>query len=225
MAGAGLIDDYVAALDRRLRGPGPVKDDLLAEARDSLHDAAAAHRDRGLGEEDAQRRAVAEFGPVTAVAREYQGLLGLAHGARTLRSMLLVVPLVSVLWELNRRFWIGAWDDFAVPPPGWYLAVARFTDASAWVVAGAAVLALLVGRRLARTSVSTPALARLAGAVAVGAVGVSLLGHVAILAATAYVDAARLVVSPPVAVATAASLAVALRLAVLARRCLVFSSA
>ncbi len=224
MAGAGVIDDYVAALDRRLRGPGPVKGDLLAEARDSLHDAAAGHRDRGLDEEAAQRRAVAEFGPVTTIAREYQGVLGLAHGVRTLRSVMLVIPLAYVMWELNRKFWIGAWDDFDAPPPDWYLAIARLNDTSAWFVAGVAVLALLVGRRLARTAVSTATLARLAGAVAVAAVGVSVLGNVAILAATAYLDATRLLMSPPVAAATVVSFAIALRLAVLARRCVVFSS-
>jgi len=224
VAGSGVIDDYVTALDRRLRGPDPVKDDLLAEARDSLHDAADAHRDRGLAEEDAQRRAVAEFGPVGAIAREYQGLLGLAHGARTLRSVMLVIPLAYVMWELNRKFWIGAWDDFDAPPPDWYLVVARFNDTSAWLVAGLAVLALLVGRRLARTAVSTLTLARLAGVVAVVAVGVSLLGNVAILAATAYLDAPRLLMSPPVAAGTALSFVIALRLAVLARRCVVFSS-
>ncbi|KOX29480.1 hypothetical protein ADK67_10905 [Saccharothrix sp. NRRL B-16348] len=211
-------------MDRRLRGPDPVKDDLLAEARDSLHDAAAAHLDRGLGEEDAQRRAVAEFGPVTAIAREYQGLLGLAYGARTLRSVMLVIPLAYVMWELNRRFWIGAWDDFSAPPPDWYLTVARLNDTSAWFAAGAAVLALLIGRRLARTAVSTVTLARLGGAVAVAAVGLSLLSNVAILAATAYLDVARLFLSPPVTAATVVSIAIALRLAVLARRCVVFSS-
>ncbi|WP_447005699.1 permease prefix domain 1-containing protein [Saccharothrix isguenensis] len=168
-AGAGLIDDYcVTALDRRLRGPEHVKDDLLAEARDSLHDAAAAHRDGGLAEDAAQRRAVAGFGAVSAIAREYRGVLGLAHGTRTLRAVMLVVPLIHVMWELNRRFWIGAWNDFDAPPPDWYLVIARLNDTSAWVVAGVAVLALLVGRLLARTALSTVTLARLAGAVAAG---------------------------------------------------------
>ncbi|WP_083752006.1 permease prefix domain 1-containing protein [Saccharothrix sp. ALI-22-I] len=224
MAGAGLIDDYVTALDRRLRGPEHVKDDLLAEARDSLHDAAAAHRDGGLTEEAAQRRAVAEFGPVTTIAREYQGLLGLAHGARTLRAVMLVIPLTFVMWELNRRFWIGAWNDFDAPPPDWYLAIARFNDTTAWIVAGVAIVALLVGRRLARTTLSTVTLSRLAGAVAVGAVAVTVLGNVAILAATAYLDVTRLVMSPPVGAATLVSFVIELRLAVLARRCVAFSS-
>ncbi|ONI86322.1 hypothetical protein ALI22I_25670 [Saccharothrix sp. ALI-22-I] len=219
-----MIDDYVTALDRRLRGPEHVKDDLLAEARDSLHDAAAAHRDGGLTEEAAQRRAVAEFGPVTTIAREYQGLLGLAHGARTLRAVMLVIPLTFVMWELNRRFWIGAWNDFDAPPPDWYLAIARFNDTTAWIVAGVAIVALLVGRRLARTTLSTVTLSRLAGAVAVGAVAVTVLGNVAILAATAYLDVTRLVMSPPVGAATLVSFVIELRLAVLARRCVAFSS-
>lgn len=224
MAGTGLIDDYVTALDRRLRGPDHVKDDLLAEARDSLHDAADAHRHSGLTEEAAQRRALAEFGPVAAIAREYQGLLGLAHGARTLRTVMLVLPLAHLMWELNRRFWIGAWDDFDAPPPDWYLLIARVNDSTAWVVAGVAVIALLVGRRLARTAVSTVTLARLAGVVAVAAVATAALGNVAIMVATAYLDAARLLMSPPVAAATLVSLVIVLRLAVLARRCVVFSS-
>ncbi len=219
-----MIDEYVTALDRRLRGPGHVKDDLLAEARDGLDDAARAHRDRGLDEEAAQRRAVAEFGPVTAVARDYQGLLGLAHGARTLRTLMLVLPAVHVIWELNRRFWIGAWQGFDAPPPSWYLFVARFNDTASWVVAGVAVVALLVGRRLARTAVSTLTLARLAAVLAVVAVGAALCGNLGILLATAHLDPARLLFSPPVAAATLFSLAVLLRLAVLARRCLVFSS-
>lgn len=224
MPGAGVIDEYVTALDRRLRGPDQVKDDLLAEARDSLDDAACAHRDRGLDEEAAQRRAVAEFGPVGVVARDYQGLLGLRHGARTLRAVMLVLPLVHVMWELNRRFWMGAWQDFAVPPPSWYLAVARFNDTASWVVAGVAVVALLLGRRLARTSVSTLTLARLAGGVAVAAVAAAAGGQLAILLATAHLDASRLLLSPPVALATLFSFAVLARLAVLARRCVAFSS-
>ncbi|WP_433268596.1 permease prefix domain 1-containing protein [Actinosynnema sp. CS-041913] len=224
MAGAGVIDDYLTALDHRLRGPERVKEDLLAEARDSLDDAAEAYRDGGLAPEDAQRRAVAEFGPVSRIARDYQGLLALAHGARTLRTLLVVIPLAHVMWELNRRFWIGAWNSFDAPPPDWYLVIARANDSTGWIVAGVALCALLAGRLLARAGVSTVALARLAGAVAVTAVGASVLGNVAIMTATVHVDAGRLLMSPPVTAASLMSLLIMLRLAVLARRCLVFSA-
>jgi hypothetical protein len=224
VAGAGVIEDYVTALDRRLRGPSHVKDDLLAEARDSLDDAASAYRDAGLTPTDAQRRAVAEFGPVAVIARDYQGLLGLAHGVRTLRTLLLVLPLAHVMWELNRRFWIGAWNDFDAPPPDWYLWIARANDSTGWVVAGTALCALLAGRLLARRGVRAVTLARLAGAVAVTAVAATAAGNIAIMAATAHLDASRLLLSPPVAVATGVSFLITLRLAVLARRCLVFSA-
>ncbi|GAA3459704.1 permease prefix domain 1-containing protein [Saccharothrix longispora] len=224
MARASLIDDYVTALDRRLRGPAALKDDLLAEARDSLVDAADAHRSRGLPDTDAQRRAVTEFGPVTTVARDYQGVLGLAHGTRTLRTVILVLPLAHLLWELNRRFWIGAWDPFAAPPPDWYLLVARANDAASWVAAGAALLALLTGRALARLGVGATTLARLAGAVAAVAVGAASTGNLSIMVATAHLDPSRLLMPPPVLAASLVSLLVLARLAVLARRCVVFSS-
>ncbi|MBB5956188.1 hypothetical protein FHS29_002774 [Saccharothrix tamanrassetensis] len=226
MAGADVIDDYLTALDRRLRGPEHVKEDLLAEARDSLDDAAAAYRDGGLAAEDAQRRAVADFGPVNRIARDYQGLLALAHGVRTLWTLLLVVPLARVMWELNRSFWIGSWPAFdpAGPPPDWYLLIARANDSAAWIVAGAALGALASGRLLARRGWSTVKLARLSGLVAVGAVGVSLFGNVSIMIATALVDAARLLMSPPVGLASLVSLVIMLRLLVLARRCVVFST-
>ncbi|WP_309117129.1 permease prefix domain 1-containing protein [Saccharothrix sp.] len=226
MAGAGVIDEYVTALDRRLRGPGPLKRDLLAEARDSLDDAASALADAGLDPASAQRRAVADFGPLPVIARDYQSLLALAHSARTLRTVLVVVPLVHVLWELNRRFWMGAWPDGDVPLPGWYLVVARLNDWVAWVVAGLVLVALVGGRVLARRGVGTTTLARLAGGVAVAAVAAPLLGSLSIITATASVDVSRLLeLSPPVTLATVAMYAVMVRLAVLARRCLVFSAA
>ncbi|CCH28194.1 permease prefix domain 1-containing protein [Actinosynnema sp. NPDC047251] len=225
MAGAGVIDEYLAGLDRRLRGPAPVKRDLLAEAQDSLVDAAEAHAAGGLDVEQAQRRAVAEFGPVHRVARDYQGLLALAHGVRTLWTVALVLPLAHVLWELNRTFWIGAWPGFGPsgPPPDWYLVIARANDSTGWVVAGAALGALPVGRLLARRGTGTVTLARLAGAVAAAAVGVNVLATVAITVATAHLDVGRLPMSPPVVAATAVSLLIMGRLAVLARRCLVFA--
>ncbi|MGM1060130.1 permease prefix domain 1-containing protein [Saccharothrix sp. Mg75] len=224
MARASLIDDYVTALDRRLRGPAALKDDLVAEARDSLADAADAHRSRGLPDHDAEHRAVTEFGPVATVARDYQSVLGLAHGARTLRTVVLVLPTAHVLWELNRRFWIGAWGAFPAPPPDWYLLVARANDSASWVVAGAALLALLTGRALARRGVAATTLARLAGAVAAVAVTTAAGGNVAIVLATAHLDASRLLTSPPVLAASLVSLLVLARLAVLARRSVVFSS-
>ncbi len=226
MAGTGVIDEYLTALDRRLRGPERIKEDLLAEARDSLDDAVEAYRDGGLPEADAQRRAVAEFGPVNHIARDYQGLLALAHGVRTLWTLILVVPLAHVMWELNRSFWVGPWTafDHADPPPDWYLFLARANDSAGWIVAGAALCALVVGRLLARRGTSSFTLARLAGAVAATTVAFSLFGNLSIIVATAHFDTSRLLMSPPLIAATAVSTVIMLRLAVLARRCLAFAA-
>ncbi|MBW4719266.1 permease prefix domain 1-containing protein [Saccharothrix obliqua] len=226
MAGAGVIDDYLTDLGGRLRGPEHVKEDLLAEARDSLDDAAAAYRDGGLAAAEAQARAVADFGPVDHTARDYQGLLALAHSVRTLWTLIVVLPLARVLWELNLAFWIGSWPSFdgVAPPPAWYLWVARANDSAGWVVAGAALCALVVGRVLARRGVGAAPLARFAGAVAVAGMGFALFGNLSILLATAQLDAARLVMSPPVAAASVVSVLIMLRLTVLARRCVVFAS-
>ncbi|RKT52633.1 permease prefix domain 1-containing protein [Saccharothrix australiensis] len=221
MADAGVIDEYLADLDRRLRGPEHVKADLLAEARDSLDDAVTAYRGGGLPAEDAQRRAVAEFGPVNRIARDYQSLLALAQGVRTLWTLILVVPLARVLWEVNRSFWIGSWPapSGGGAPPEWYLLIARANDSTTWVVVGAGLCALLTGRLLARKGWSAVSLARLAGQVAVGAVGVCLLGNLSIIIATVLVDAALMLMSPPVGLASLVSLVILARLLVVARRC------
>jgi hypothetical protein len=224
VAEAGVIEHYISALDRRLRGPAHLKVDLITEARDSLVDAAESYRDGGLPETTAQRLAVEDFGPIGAVARDYQGLLAVAHGARTLRTLLLVIPLSHTMWELNRKFWVGAWGNFGAPPPDWYIMIAHANDTTAWVVAAVALLSLLVGRQLARRGTSNVTMARLAGAVSVGAVGTTVFGIVAVMVATAHFDVHRLFMSPPVVAATVVSFLISVRLAVLARRCLVFSA-
>ncbi|MEU5691521.1 permease prefix domain 1-containing protein [Actinosynnema sp. NPDC020468] len=226
MAGAGVIDAYVTALDRRLQGPDAVKDDLLAEARDSLDDATEVYRDAGLTEEQAQRRAVADFGPVGRIARDYQGVLALAQGVRTLRALLLVVPFTHAMWETSRLIWIGGWPAFGPTgtPPVWYLAIARANDWTGWIVAAVALVALFGGRLLARRGARTDTLARLAGSVAVGMVGTVVFANLSIVVATLHVKPGNLVLSPMVTGATVASMVILARLLVLARRCVVFAS-
>lgn len=219
-----MIERYVGALDKRLRGPGPLKVDLITEAWDSLIDAAESYREGGLPDATAQRLAVEDFGPIGAVARDYQGMLAAAHGARTLRTLLLVIPLSHLMWELNRKFWIGAWGNFGGPPPDWYLLITHANDLTPWVVAGVSLVSLVVGRQLARRGTSNVTMARLAGAVSVGAVGATVFGSLAVVVATAHFDVHRLFMSPPVSAATIVSLLISARLAVLARRCLVFSA-
>jgi hypothetical protein len=94
-----MIDAYVAELDGALRGPSRAKADLLAEARDSLTDAAEAHETCGLPSAAAERAAVGEFGAVDVIAPGYQAELGLAQGRRTATLMLLVLIVQPFLWS------------------------------------------------------------------------------------------------------------------------------
>lgn len=219
MAGTGLIDDYVADLDGRLRGDRRAKVDLLTEARDSLKDAAECYRDAGLSDEDAERKAVRDFGPVSVIFRGYQAELAAAYGARTLRSILLVLPLAHLIWEGTRLLWIGSWENFpGAPPPQWYFVFTQLNDTMIWAVAVATALALLVGRLMARRTADSRLIARCAAGVALVAVAASATATLSLVIATAAFDVSRLFESPWCAAASLAFIAVMARLAAMARR-------
>lgn len=99
-----MIDTYVAELGRALHGPRAARADLLAEAHDGLVDAADAYEECGLAREEAERRAVEEFGPVRVVAPGYQAELGLAQGRRTAVLICAVLVLQPVMWWLLQAF-------------------------------------------------------------------------------------------------------------------------
>ena len=225
MADTGVIDSYLADLDARLRGTASIKAELLAEARDGLVDAAEAHQERGLAPADAQRAAVEEFGPVEEIGREYQAELGVAQGARLLRSMLLALPAVHALWELTAMWSIGAWDQhYGTTAPPWYLSFAWANDRVVWLSSAIALIALLGCRWAARNGVDSRRIARMpavAGAIALGAV---LAVEFALLVATAVFDPQRLNGPLPTGLATLVSLVVAGRLLVLTVRSFAYST-
>ncbi|WP_157756934.1 hypothetical protein [Plantactinospora sp. KBS50] len=139
------IDEYVRSLRTRLHGPVRLLDDLLAEARDGLWDAAADHRDAGLEPRLAQRRAVAEFGPVRPIAAAYQTEIA-ARSARTLAMRTLGCALVllaggDLVWRGSP--WAGT------PPPSGYQLVSMGVS-GLWL--STAVLALACAGALAWTA-------------------------------------------------------------------------
>ncbi|MET8977016.1 permease prefix domain 1-containing protein [Streptomyces sp. NPDC004539] len=95
-----MIEQYVAELDRALRGPRAVKADMLAEARDGLTDAAEAYEESGLDRASAERCAVADFGAVERIAPEFQAELALAQGRRTALLICGVLLAQPVVWWL-----------------------------------------------------------------------------------------------------------------------------
>ncbi len=160
--GGMVIDGYVTELERVLVGPPRVKRDMVVEARDSLLDAAEALQARGLSREEAERRAVAEFGTIEEVAPGYQEELTACAGRRLGWVLLLVGPLTWLLWWGIWRVFpgdAGGWTQ----PPEWYAVVARVLDGTqlfTGAVGGVLLLALgRFGRTVRRTRLVTRAAA------------------------------------------------------------------
>ncbi|WP_410590828.1 permease prefix domain 1-containing protein [Amycolatopsis sp. lyj-23] len=212
-----MIDEYLADLDRRLHGCGRFKADLLEEARDGLHDAADAYRAGGWPGEEAERRAVADFGPAAVVARDYQAELGMLSGVRTLWKLVIGVPLMQVSWDYARILTFGEWTNLSTPTPAWYRVVAHASHGAVFVVPVIGIVALLGIRWLSRR-VDGTGLARFCGILIALAVGVNLASLGLVIGATGFVDVSRLFLSVPCVLLMFAWVALSVRLVVLARR-------
>ncbi|MFF0863790.1 permease prefix domain 1-containing protein [Nonomuraea sp. NPDC003560] len=146
------IDDYVADLDRALSGPSGAKRDLVVEARDSLSDTADALEADGLDRAEAERLAVAEFGPVTEIAPGYQSELTAVAGRRLGLLLFISVPLTALMWSMVWRtypadpaLWVGR--------PAWYHLISKLLDIcqlATGLYGGLALLALGRGARWIR---------------------------------------------------------------------------
>ena len=149
MPGASRIDDYVAALGHRLRGPRRLKRDLLAEARDGLVDAAEALQADGLGRAEAERLAIAEFGEVNEIAPGYQAELTARQGRHTAALLFVSVPATTLMWsELWRCY---PWHPAAIhEAPSWFLPLAQLIDWIQILTGVAGALALLALGRFSR---------------------------------------------------------------------------
>jgi hypothetical protein len=227
MAGASVIDDYVADLDTRLRGDQKAKLDLLTEARDSLEDAADCYRSAGLCDETAQRKAVADFGPVGTIARDYQGELAVAYGTRTLRSILFILPALHLGWEAGRLLFLGSWENIPGSAshelPAWYLSFTQINDSMPWAVTIATALALLFGRLMSRRTVDNRLIARCVAGVALVAVTVALLTNLSLGIASAILQPGLMFSTPLLLLTSAVALAVLAQLTVMARRAVRFA--
>jgi hypothetical protein len=168
-----VINGYVAALDRALRGPGPVRRDLVAEARDHLIDATEAFQSAGWDRQSAAERAVRDFGPVARVAPGYQCVLAVAASRRCAVTVLVLLLPQAFLWDNGLRL-------APLPSGGEFGLAAVLHGAIEWLGFGALLVALVtvvltgIGQRWVPAG---PWLARWTGAsVAVGATGSGALG-------------------------------------------------
>ncbi len=207
------IEAYIGELDARLRGPASAKTDLLTEARDGLTDAADAYRAGGADEAEAERRAVADFGPADLIARDYQAELGLRRDIRVLWELIAGVPLLILGWDLARGF--GDWSRFG-DAPSWYHRAIGAADTLAALSPAVAVAGLIAARLLSRRAAGPPVARTVSWSLA-GAVGLNLLAVATYGGATGLLEPARMLVSVPCAVMSGAWILFSMRLAVAAR--------
>jgi len=143
------VQAHLAELDRMLRGPGSVKRSMIAEIRDGLHDATAAHRENGLDPQRAAAVAVQDFGEVREIAPLLQEELTARQGRRTALLLVVAFPALLLAWDGVWKAGSG-WTGPVLPVVS---ALARTVDVLTVLVAAAAVVLLLVtfrGRPLPR---------------------------------------------------------------------------
>lgn len=97
--GVSIADEYVVALDGALLGPARLRRDLVREARDHLEDATAALDGAGYDRDEAERIAVADFGPLDEIVPAFQTTLAVASARRTAWMLLGVLSVQPLLWD------------------------------------------------------------------------------------------------------------------------------
>ena len=117
--GGDLIDVYLADLSCRLalrvlRSPAAVAVRIVADAEDHLREAAAAGVAEGWTEEEAQRAAIAAFGPVPAVVRAHRppAVAVLTTLATAALPLLGIFGLASAVMSVA----LTAWADHQIAP-------------------------------------------------------------------------------------------------------------
>jgi len=117
MARPALIDTYIADL-RRYVSPSRRADEICAEAEDHLLATVERHVAHGMDPEQAQRRALADYGPARRVAREFlrtpSGRLALP--TRTTTTAGAAALTAAALWILFALLTLRFGDGASLPP-------------------------------------------------------------------------------------------------------------
>lgn len=150
------IERYLDELFGRLAGQGATGRRVLAEAEDHLRTAAADAMARGLPADQAERDAVARFGPPAVVARTLRSTAGHGHISRAVSVTWLLAGLaaaglgVADLAAAGRLGWQSpAWLCTDFLSPSCNSTGPSTGDTQSAVIAAAAGAALLLGWWLA----------------------------------------------------------------------------
>lgn len=94
-----VIEAYLTTLSAELPGSAREREDILAELRGGLLDAAASYRRSGLGAVAAARAAVAEFGEPGVVSAAFRPGLAATQARRVAATLMVTGPLIGLLWS------------------------------------------------------------------------------------------------------------------------------
>jgi len=97
MTGRPGIDGYLSEVAAVLPGPARARDDIIAELRSGLLDAADAYRAAGHSPDEAAA-ATAEFGDPRQIAAGFGPELAARESRRLARDLIITGPLVGLLW-------------------------------------------------------------------------------------------------------------------------------
>ena len=102
MTGSRRIDGYLSEVAAALPGPARARDDIIAELRSGLLDAADAYRAAGHSPDEAAAAATAEFGDPRQIAAGFGPELAARESRRLARDLIITGPLVGLLWAFSR---------------------------------------------------------------------------------------------------------------------------
>jgi hypothetical protein len=223
MTGSQHIDGYLSQVGAALPGPARAREDIIAELRSGLLDAADAYRAAGLPPGEAAAAAAAEFGDPREIAAAFGPELAARQARRLARDLIITGPLVGLLWAAAatashvgiRR--APPWQWGGMPPAS--LITMPLLAAIFLITAGTALFTLAATGPLTRWLPASPRTAPATAAIAGFAATAADLAVFVLLASKLASAPAALAPAPVLAAATAslARLTLARRAA---RRCL-----
>jgi len=97
------IDRLLTATSARLPGPAGPREDILAELRDGLVEAAEANKQKGMGQAEAVQLALRQFGDAKTLAALFWPEMAAAQARRVVLALFATAPIVVALWASAAR--------------------------------------------------------------------------------------------------------------------------
>jgi len=97
------IDHLLMATSARLPGPAGAREDILAELRDGLVEAAEANKQKGMRHGEAVQLALRQFGDAKTLAAAFWPEMAAAQARRVVLALFATAPIVAALWASAAR--------------------------------------------------------------------------------------------------------------------------